>query len=301
MGQNLTMLTDLETKEVSLVDKGANRKKRFPITKAEGFLMDEKIIEAVLKTEVDEEKNLPELLEKAKLSPKGVMAVKAALRILSGFKEELPSNIMGVLSGLSGGGTPTTEAKEQPKPTDKKDMKEMDDKEIKKALDSIPVEVKKHYEEIEKANKANEEKIEVLKTQNEDIAKALQEEKDKRELAVWVSKAEKELGFVPDKSAQELGESLKKMADKDPALAEELFKNWQTVSKSLEKSEIFQEAGSQGASDGVDAWSKIEKAAAKAYPNEARYSAINKFLDTDEGKDLYSLYNIENPAQTGAR
>lgn len=286
-------LTDLRALEVSLVDKGANEKKRFPITKQEQDMeLDKEILEAVLKTEVDEEADLFEYLEKAKLSPKGVNAVKAALRLLNAYKDEMPSDVLAKLADVAGYSAPK-EAKKQKESTPKKKMEpeeeEMKEKEVKKELTP-------EAEEILKAQKTE---LEDLKKRNEEVTKALQVEKDKRELDDWVRKAEADLAFYPGKNAQELGESLKKMADFDPEVAKTQFEAMKAASDALKESNVLKEAGEFGKSTEGSAWSKIQKMA-EGLVEKSADAAFTKekavALVCERQPELYTQYLLENPA-----
>ena len=94
-------LFDLEALEVSLVPKGAN-KKIFIIYKSEegDSDMDKELINKLTGY------NLPETtlqkIEKGTLSETGKSATKAAVRLLSAFKNDLPKDFLSQLSDLSG-------------------------------------------------------------------------------------------------------------------------------------------------------------------------------------------------------
>ena len=291
-------LTDLKALEVSLVDKGANKKKRFPITKEQDMELDKEILEAVLKTEVDEEADLFEYLEKAKLSPKGQNAVKAVLRMLNAYKDELPSDVLNKLADVAGYPAPKEAKKQKEKedeyPAPKKKAKkpeeeeEMKEKEVKKELTP-------EAEEILKAQKTE---LDDLKKRNEEVTKALKEETDKRELDDWIRKAETDLAFYPGKNAQELGESLKKMADLDPEIAKTQFEAMKAASDALKESNVLKEAGDFGKSTEGSAWSKIQKMA-EGLVEKSADAAFTKekavALVCERQPELYTQYLLENP------
>jgi len=257
MSKPLTALPDLNLFEVTLCEWGKNNKKRFPIWKHKERKeeMDDfnEILKSVLETELDEEKELDAWVEKAKLDEKAVNAAKAALRILSGFKDVLPKDVLDKLAGLAGYPAPTAK-QDEPKDKDKYPSP------MAKSLEGVPKEVREHFETV---LKARDEELTALKESNETIAKSLKAEKDARELDAWIKKAEADLAHFPGKSTDEIAKSLKALADVDPKLAEEQFTAMKAASDALKESEILKSKGSSfdggGAAD--SAWAAIEKAA----------------------------------------
>jgi hypothetical protein len=300
--KELTELTELKALEVSLVDAGANNKKRFPIFKQEKN-MDPEILKAVLETEVDEEAKLSEWLAKAKLSDKGQAAVKSVLRMLSAYKDELPKDVLDALAATAGYPAPKAKAKEEeededeyPKPKDKEKGKEMtEDKKVKKAELSP---------EVEAVLKAQTTELETLKAQNEQITKALKTETDSRKLIEWTQKAEQELSHYPGKSTKELGAMLKTMDDKDPEFAKQQFEVLKSASTAFAASPLLQEAGRSGGSDSSgSAWEQIEKMAngfvEKSDGSLTHEKAVCKVLKLKP--ELYSKYLDEHPAQCASK
>jgi hypothetical protein len=97
-------LHDLKVEEVSLVPKGANRK-RFLILKAlGGDAMSDDMLSRILDTHVENEWHIDEVLKAQGLSEKATNAVKGALRLLNAFRDELPNDILNTLASLAGYG-----------------------------------------------------------------------------------------------------------------------------------------------------------------------------------------------------
>lgn len=314
--KELTAVTNMRAAEVSLVKRGANQKKRFPLFKSEESNMDNEILEAVLKTEVDEESELSELLEKAGLSDKGKSAAQAAVRLLSSFKDELPPGIVEKLTALAGIKKQPMDEDEEKKPLFP-DMKDKDA--VKKWLEDAPEDLQKMFgdtldpddadekgeemsEDIKKQLEARDSQLVELRKQNEEFQKSLQIERDARELSVWVEKAKAELSHYPGKSADELGAMLKTLHDTDPKIAADQFAQMKTASEALKESALLKSAGAAGGQvSGGSAWDKIEKMAdgyiEKSSVNLNKSQAIAKVLDMNP--ELYSEYLAENPKQTG--
>ena len=266
--------------------------------------MDEKtkeILKTVFETEVDEESKLEELLEKAQLSEKGQNAVKAALRLLTAYKDELPSDVLEKLRKAGGFPAPESKAKgegeENPfaKPDEEDAMKK---KNVEKN-DELSPEIQ---EKMDAVLKARDDEISALKAQNEAIEKSLKEEKDQRDLETWVRKAEADLEHVPGKTADELGRTLKNLADNDPELAKEHFEQLKTISKQMEESAMFGEIGG-GGSKTVEgsAWDEILKMAdgvvEKSGMEKTQEQAVAHVLKSAKGAELYEKYLKEHPAQ----
>lgn len=295
MPKDLTELKDLKTHEVSLVDKGANKKKRFPIFKQESQMKDD-IMKAVLNTEVEGEADLQEFIKKSELDENGTQAVTGALRILSSFKDKLPTDTLSTLATVAGYDEPVAKAKEPvpPKEEDKEDEEEM---EMKKSLEGMPEEVQKRFEEITKSHeeitKAQADKIESLE-------KSLKAEQDRRDLESWVTKAKEELSGIPNKTPAELGETLKKLADVDKDLAESQFKTLKEAADTIKQGALFKEIGGRGMDVAGSAMEKVNKKAQALIEKSeglTKEQAIAKVLESDS--TLYAQYNEENPAQSG--
>jgi hypothetical protein len=287
--KDLTALSELKAAEVSLVKRGANKKKRFPIFK-EDQMVEEEILKAVLETEAEGEESLIELLTVEKASDKGVSAAKSALRILQAFKDEMPEGVLNALAKVAG------MEKAQDKPKEEEEMKK--EEEVKK--EELP-------EEAQAIFKAQEEQIKALKEQNDLVIKQLREEKDQRELEAWISKAETELTHFPGKSFEEMGKLLKSLHDVNPETAKEQFETMKAASDALKTSDVFKEAGKRaGVTVKKSAWEKIEELAKGLVEksNDVNFDlevAIAKVMDSPRGAELYNEYLDEHPQQCGRR
>jgi len=291
MANHESELIDLTANEVSLVDRGANKKKRFPVFKEEKMF--DEILKAVLDTPVDEEDTLTEYFEKAKVSDKGQNALKAALRMLSSYKDELPKDALDKLAAAAGYPSPTEKAKAKKQDEEATPEEDMEDEDKKKGK------VKKAVDEI---RKAYDDKIEALTEANVKIEKALKEERDRRELGEWVEKAKAELTFFPGKSAEEIGKSLKALNDIDPELAKSEFEEKKRISKMIGESDLLREAGSVSGGGSDSAWAKIEKMADELIQKSSdltmtRSKAINHVLSSPLGQTQYKRYLDEHPHQ----
>lgn len=320
MGHNkqLTSLEDPQWNELSLVKRGANKKKRFPITKGEKSMVTlEEILKAVLEGEIESEEKLEEIFKAAKVSEKGVAAAKGALRLLEAFKDELPAGILAKLAKVAGMKAEDEEDDEKPgfMFPDKAKKEEVD-----KWLEAMPEELRKQFtiedepednemdtknlpKEVQAILKAREDELAELKTKNEKIEKDLNDAKAERELAAWIAKAEKECSHFPGKSVEDMGKMLKALNDADPELAKAQFESMKQASEALKTSALLKESGAGGAqAGGGDAWSQIEKLADGLVEksddiNFTKEKAVNRVLESERGQTLYKQYLEENPSQ----
>jgi phage-related protein len=305
MTTQTTSLTNVKTTKVSLVDRGANRKKRFPFFKAENYMKTfEEILEAVLQTEVDFEKQLGEFCEVEKISDKGAQAVKAALRLLSAFKEEIPQSVFGQLSKLSGFEDPKDpEAEKQVKKLEgeieqlKKAKSE--DKTVLK-IEDLPEEIKKQFEDQKGELEATKKQNEKLEKGYEEILKSLETERDIRKRNEWQSKVEKDLAFYPGESVEDMTSELMELEKQNPELAKKHFERMQKVSKAMEDSNLLKTAGfSNKRGDDMTAEDEANKLAdemvTKSENGMTREEALAKVWESNP--QLYDRYASENKNQ----
>jgi adenine-specific DNA glycosylase len=277
-------LTNLETIEVSLVPKGANKKK-FLIYKSdeEGEKMEIEVLKKLLETEITNNLEVEELMKAMKISDKAKNAVTAALRILTAYKGELPQGLFASLSELAG----VTKAIETTKSIDKKGgIEKMKKEDIEKM--EIPEEMKKNLEIV---FKENEDMVKVTKTLQEQITKG--EEKFKQSEDVRLIKEFTEIAKTYDKisiNPDEFGKIMKELADvATPESMTKLQEVLKSANELIAKGDAFKEIGSSAQGES-DAWGKIE-AIAKELAVSGKMSkevAITKALELNP--DLYSAY-----------
>jgi len=210
-------LTNVETLEVSLVTRGANKKK-FALTKSEDPKMDElsEILKAVLETEIESEAQLEELFKLNKVSDGAMDAVRAALRSLSGFKDEIPGNVMNGLMAMVGAKTSDVPKQKPEYPAPKaKTLKSNDNPEpegiSKEMQDKFETLFKAQQEELTKAN-----------DRAEKFEKSLDIERHIRLSKEATQKAEENFGLLGN--PEDIGGLLKSLTDTNPELAEKVEK-----------------------------------------------------------------------------
>lgn len=93
-------LKNLDVKEVSLVDRAANKKKFFMLKNAGGENGLNEIVKELLETEAMDEGKFKEIIKS--MSPEAQEACIGALRLLQGFSDEIPMDVYANLMGLCG-------------------------------------------------------------------------------------------------------------------------------------------------------------------------------------------------------
>jgi len=273
-------LKDLDAVEVSLVPRGANKKK-FLIFKEVDSPMEE-ILKAVLETELENESRVEEVLKAAKLSDKAKGAVKGALRLLNAYKDELPKDIMKTLAELADYGYPAPTEKAKGKKDEEEDEKKKygypaPTKKEDGSYDfsSIPEEVRPAVEALWK------EQQEAVK-KAEELEKVLKEERDKQLRKEYIQKAA-DFGLV-----------LKGLAEKAPEEYAKLEGVLKAANEAIEAGALYAEVGRGGAPAGDSAVAKVEAMAAGLVQKDANLSradALAKVLA--ENPQLYEQYRKE--------
>lgn len=282
-------LTSLRTVEVSLVPKGAVRK-RFAIFKGEENMpaFDE-VLKAVLETKIEGEEKVDEILKAAQLSEKASAAVKGALRLLSGFKDEIPGDVLAKLTGLAGYPAPMGDEKLAacgPKDETKK---------VEKAIAELPAEVKAEFDKITKATEdANKRADEIQKAL--DAEKAIRaKETDERVAKELTEQAKADFGAFPAKP-EEIAAVLKASDEPTKKSLAAMFK---AANEVISKSKLLEEVGKSTPTVEASgsAWAKIEAAASaivqKSENKQTHAQAVDAFLRTNEGRALYQEFLTE--------
>jgi len=285
-------LSDLEIPEVSLVPRGAVKKRFFIYKSEEGSLMEE-ILKAVLETELEDENKVDEILKAAKLSDKARNAVKGALRLLNAYKDELPRDIMKTLANLAGYG--------YPEPTGKAGDKK-DEKDDKKKKYGYPAPTKKEDgswdfsgipEEVRPAVEALWKEQQEAVKKAEELEKVLKEERDKQLRKEYIQKAADEFANLPIKP-EEFGLVLKGLAEKAPEEYTKLEGVLKAANEAIEKGALYAEIGRGGIPAGDSAIAKVEamvNGLVQKDANLSRMDALAKVLA--ENPQLYEQYRKE--------
>lgn len=296
-------LSDIGPDELSLVNRGANRRP-FLFAKADEEISIDPQLGAVLEAASEGEEQLFKALQDAGVDVEPGKAAIAAFRLLKAHAEQLPQEMQAVVASLEGKEfTPAPAPEPEPTPIEKKeDPVPENGVPFKKDdgswdLSSVPEEqraaleviLKAHDGEVAELRKSRDE----LKTQADEATEIAKAEKDKRESAEYVAKAEQldKLPIAPD----EFGPLLKEIAGSvDPETFAKLEGVLTSANEAVSQGALFQELGAGGDGGKSDAETRIEKAAEKireAQPELSPQQAFTKALE--QNPDLYAAYRQE--------
>ena len=312
-GRRITSLKDVKTLEVSLVESGANRKKRFPVMKAKVPPMEDILIE-VLKadSQSDAAQRLEEALSKADMPDDARAAMKAAMKLLQAYSDVMP--VKQALAALSNAAH--DEKEEKAEHDDKKEKgshygdddekkkaeheedeakKMKDEDELKKSLDGLPESARNAIDAIWKAK-------EELVAKSARLEKQLGEEIAKRARRDYVSKAEKTLCNIPGHTLDQVVDLVMEAKARDESFGSRIEKALESSSAALQGGALLVEAGrSVPDMSGGDPWAKIQQIAKsevdKSGGSLSMPQAIAKTIQTNPA--LYAAYSEERNNRGG--
>ena len=287
--RRITSLKDVKTLEVSLVERGANLKRRFPLMKARGETMGEILVE-VLKAEGQSEAVLKlESMLKEEMPEDAKAAILAAMKLLEAFSDIMPvGDALAALGGASG--EEVEAAEEEPAEEDEAEKAEdEEDDELKKTLDNLPPAAQAAIDAIWKDR-------EELVAKSAELEKSLGEEIAKRSRREYLGKAEKTLCNIPGHSLDEVVDLMIEVKATNEELGARVEKALEASSAALQGGALLVEAGrSVPDTTGGDPWAKIQKIAKSEVEKSSGAltmpQAIAKTIQTNPA--LYEEYNLE--------
>lgn len=299
--ETIKMLSNLHTAEVSLVRRGANRK-RYAITKSEEYHMpfNPKVLEAVLKTAAEGEDKLIATLKAAGADEKRIDAAVAQFRVQKGFADVVTAEDAELIAQATGVAKKDETDPDEPDDDDMPALLKKKAKKTKKSaepdLSQLAPETRAQVEAVFKSNEALVGQVESLTG----MVKTLVDNGAKSE---YVAKAAKEFSHIPG-TPDEIGIVLKSAHDASPELGAGIEKLLGMVNGLVRKSALLGSVGSTGgAGAGGSAWERIQtlatgltmKAGDKDMTPEQKIAYVTE--KTAEGRALYKEYLGENPAQ----
>lgn len=297
--RRITALKDVKTLEVSLVESGANMKKRFPIMKSRSDQMDEILVE-VLKAEgqSDAVSKLEGIL-KEEMPDDAKKAVMAAMKLLEAYSDMMPvGEALAALRSASG----------EEEEADKAEMEEA---------------AEKMEEEAEKADESEEEKLmkslgdlpapaqnamQAIWKRSEELAKKLEsrekelgEEIAKRARREYLAKAETTLCNIPGHSLEEVVDLMIDIKARDADLGGRVEKALEAASAAMQGGPLLVEAGRNVPEmNAGDPWAKIQQIAKSEVETSGGKltmpAAIAKAIQTNP-----ALYQEYNEQRTGGK
>ena len=279
------LLHDLEVFEVSLVKKPANGRP-FYLAKAadKGTEMNEKIL-AVIDTPAENESKLDAIL-KEEMSEDAVRAVRAALRLLDAFKDEIPSDTLAGLADAAG----MDHMEEEKGYTMEKADEEPQPESLLKSAD-IPAELRPTIEALWKSNEEAAERV----AQLESVLKA---ERDEQLLASETERVAKSFGHVPGLESDKLAAMLIELRKAAPESADSVEDVLSATERAMVAKETgaFEEAGQTVAPEPAasTAWGRVEAMASELVTKGERDTQAQAIDDVlTRNPELYAAYLAE--------
>lgn len=307
-------LSQVETNEVSYVDRGAVRH-RFALLKKDGTAMDEKILKAALEQPLENEAAMDAAIAKAGISEEAGLAIKASARVFAAYADQMTPDQKAILaSGISKAegdedeeeeaaegdaaaeGSEDGEAEEGSEPP--ADDEDEDEKEpTEKAAQASQGEpVSKTATTPETITKAEHESLQKahsdLQAKFETIEKAHREAIEKAEQAECIAKAEKEFKDVGAPAEVGMFIHQLKKASLWNEVSERILKGAQERAKAAE---LFSVKGS-GASNPSEksAEAELNKAAENlAAEKKIPFHKAYKEVISTTHRELYGRYEQE--------
>ena len=255
MEETVNTLVDLNTVEVSLVDKGAN-KRMFAIMKAETM---NDVVKDILEVPLEQEAEVIESLVEKDLSEDARHSLIGAMRLVQAYKDETGMREALVsLAELLDFNKPEME-----EPSMEQEIVQEETSQDDLNLASVPEEVRAQV--------------------------------DERLTKEYIAKAQAEFGNIPGHGADELGPMLKSLNAHDAEMAGKIEGLLKTMSQVLAKSEVFAEAGvtTQDAGSGKSPEAQLEQMATQFSndnPGVSFAKAYDSVLKSEEGRRLYAEY-----------
>ena len=297
--RRITALKDVKTLEVSLVEAGANMKKRFPIMKSRSDQMDEILVE-VLKAEGQSEavEKLTSIL-KEEMPEDAKNAVMAAMKLLEAYSDMMPvGEALAALRSASG------EEEAEPKEAMEEEAEKMEE-EAEKADESEEEKLMKSLGDLpapaQNAMQAIWKRSEELAKKLEDREKELGEEIAKRARREYLAKAETTLCNIPGHSLEEVVDLMIDIKARDTELGGRVEKALEAASAALQGGPLLVEAGRNVPEmNAGDPWAKIQQIAKSEVETSGGKltmpAAIAKAIQTNP-----ALYQEYNEQRTGGK
>ena len=284
MEETVNTLIDLDTLEVSLVDRGANQRV-FAIRKAEQM---NDIIKDIIDVPLEQETEVVEALVSKELTDDARHGLIGAMRIVQAYKDEAGMReALVALATLLDFEKP--EEEETPMAQEDVEMEKSSEDSIN--MNDIPDEVRAQVENLWKANEEAVKKAAEL----EEVLKA---ERDERLTKEFIAKAAESYGNIPGHTADELGLMVKSLHTHDEEAAKKIEGLLKTVSQVISKSELFVEAGvtvqDQGVKDPLNQLDSLAQKHRSENPGVSYAKAYDVVMKSDEGRKLYTEYVQRN-------
>lgn len=302
--RRITALKDVKTLEVSLVEAGANKKKRFPVMKSRSNSMDKILVEVLKADGQSDAVTKLESLLKADMPEDAKNAVLAAMKLLEAYSDMVP--VGEALAALRSASDEKSEEEEADKSKIEEEAEKADEEEEAKKEESDEEKLMKSLGELPEAAKGA---MQAIWKRNEELAKKLEARESelgveiaKRARREYLAKAEKTLCNIPGHSLEQVVDLMIDVKARDPKLGSRVEKALEAASAAMQGGPLLVEAGRSVPDMGAgDPWSKIQqlaKSEVEASGGKLKMpAAIAKTIQTNPA--LFSEYNEQRLSNGG--
>lgn len=279
------LLSDLDVFEVSLVNKPANGRPFYMTKNADKDpQMDDKIL-AIIETPASNEAALDAFISKEEMSEDAVRAVRAALRLLDAFRDEIPSDTLNGLADAAGMDRREEEETEPEKGYRSLHQGDESGGDAYKSED-LPAELRPVIEKLFQSNKEYAGRV----TELENVLKS---ERDERLVKSETDRVSKSYGHVPGANAAKIADMLIAIRKSSPDHATEIEELLAATERAMvaKADGAFEETGvSTTEATSGSAWGRIEGLANELIQKSGvtRAKAIDKVLT--DNPELYADY-----------
>tara|TARA_R110002020_G_scaffold50264_1_gene142180 strand:+ start:3656 stop:4576 length:921 start_codon:yes stop_codon:yes gene_type:complete len=288
-----TDLSSLSVHEVSLVKRGANKRK-FALWKSEDFEMRDLTAAILSSPGHDDNTEIIKQMTVDGISKEGQSTIEDAMKLLSAVKEELNAGLLDKIQNALGLKAKQEEQDEFDRGEESEGARLADENKAESEFDRGEESEGTELSDEDKLKKSDDPRIEALFKANEELqAKIEKHESEKREKE-FIQKAAEHYNVIPGATPQEVGILLRDVADLSADLCTRVETIFKATNSFSQNSGIFGEQGTSQNSGGTDATNqndfevKIEKLANQrvAKTGEPYLKAYEKTLK--ENQDLYS-------------
>lgn len=271
-----------KVEEISLAYNPANRKKF--------FMFKEEDMDNIIKALQDEapllkEEAVDSALKSLSVNENGQKAVKASLKILNMFKDDIPKSVISSLAST----VPEYAIFVSPS---------MTDEEIDKLKKDIQEQTKKETEDAMKKEGSGNEVITVLTAKVEALEKDLIAEKDKTQKAVDTQRSAeihqslKEMHVPGD--LEVLSKDLVNVEKDSPASFASIMKTYKDCGTMLDAAGVLSEIGVVGNETGTSAFAQLDTLAKEKLEKDTSTTPAKAWKDViRDNPDLYKRYTVE--------
>ena len=237
-----TDLIDLETLEVSLVKRGAN-KKRFALTK-DSKMQD--LTAAILAAPGEIDPELAAVLKEA-LSKEAEAVIADAFKMLSAVKDEMSGELFAKISDALGCGKAEGDDDEE------EAAEAAPEAAPEEAPEAPAAEEEEEEEETEKTiEKSEDPKVAALFKEHTELKALYKAEMETKRTAEFIAKAESDFSNIPGTTAEQVGGLLKDLHDLDQGIAERVESVLKGTQALVENVGVLGEAGSRAQAPAVN-------------------------------------------------